>query len=199
MDISKLSAKLPASVMAELPLVMEKFSINTPLRLAHFLSQCAHESGDFKLTVENLNYSADALLKIFPKYFKSLNEANSYGRKPEMIASKIYGNRMGNGAEVTHDGWKYKGRGYIQLTGKDNYSLFDKVVTEDILSNPDLVSTKYPLASAGFWWNNNKMNLVADKGATDDVVTSVRKRVNGGTIGLDDTKAKFKIYYNLLK
>ena len=178
---------------------MDKFQINTPLRLAHFLAQCGHESGGFKAVNENLNYGAKGLMTTFKKYFPTEALAKQYERKPELIASKVYGGRMGNGAEPTKEGWKFKGRGYIQLTGKDNYKAFDAIVTENILENPDLVATKYPLLSAAWYWNSRKINATADLGATDDTVTKVTKLVNGGTIGLEDRKKHFKEYHDLLK
>ena len=175
-----------------------KFGITNPLRLAHFLSQCGHESGGFKAVNENLNYGAKGLLGTFPKYFNAATAAQ-YERKPEMIASKVYGGRMGNGPEATKDGYKFRGRGYIQLTGKDNYSAFDKFVDEDILGNPDLVATKYPLMSAAWFFNKNGLWSICDKGATTEVITAVTKRVNGGTIGLADRIKHFNEYYALLK
>ena len=172
--------------------------INSKLRKAHFLSQCAHESGNFTFLSENLNYSADGLLKIFPKYFdKAL--ALSYARNPQKIANRVYANRMGNGDEKSGDGWKFKGRGYIQLTGKNNYVAFGKAINEDIAANPDLVATKYPLLSAAWFWSSNSLNALADKGADDASVTAITKRVNGGTIGLPDRIKHFKEYYTLLK
>jgi len=183
---------LPAQVITELPSVMEKFSITNPLRLSHFLSQCAHESGNFKLLRENLNYSADGLLKIFPKYFKDKATAVAYERKPEKIANKVYASRMGNGDEASGDGWKFAGKGYIQLTGRSNYTEFSKFIGEDCVANPELVATKYPLSSAAFFFHKNGLWAICDKGATKDVVTSVTKRVNGGTHGLDDRIAKFE-------
>jgi putative chitinase len=186
------------SVIAQIPDTAAKFGITTPLRLAHFLSQCGHESGGFKAVSENLNYSADGLKKIFGKYFTgTLNE--SYARQPEKIANRVYSSRMGNGDEKSGDGFKFRGRGYIQLTGKSNYAAFDKTVSEDIIANPDLVATKYPLASAAFFFNNNNLWSICDKGADDATVTAVTKRVNGGTIGLADRLKHFKEYYNLLK
>jgi putative chitinase len=165
--------------------------------LAHFLAQCGHESGGFKATQENLNYSADGLKKIFPKYFPG-NIAESYARNPEKIASKVYGGRMGNGGEETKEGYKFRGRGYIQLTGKENYTSFAKSIGEDTVANPDLVATKYALASAGWFFSKNGLNAIADKGADDATVTAVTKRVNGGTIGLPDRIKHFKEYYHLL-
>ena len=197
MDINKLKGHVPDAVLSQIPDTMEKFQINTPLRLAHFLAQCGHESGGFKLTQENLNYSSDGLKKIFPKYFPN-NLSESYARQPEKIASRVYGSRMGNGDENTKEGYKFRGRGYIQLTGKDNYKSFSQAINEDCVSNPDLVATKYPLASAAWFFSKNGLNAIADKGATDDVVTAVTKRVNGGTIGLSERIKEFKTFYNLL-
>ena len=195
MDLKKLETKLPRTVIDQIPSVIEKFKIDTPLRLAHFLAQCAHESGDFKATIESLNYSAKGLLATFPKYFTA-ETAALYERKPEKIANIVYANRMGN--DNVADGWKYKGRGYIQLTGKSGYSAFDKIVPEDILSNPDLVASKYPLLSASWFWNSRDLNSIADKGATDLTVTQITKKVNGGTIGLPDRIAKFKLFNSLI-
>ena len=196
--LDKLKGHIPESVIAQIPDTAKKFNITTPLRLAHFLAQCGHESGGFKLVQENLNYSADGLKKIFPKYFPG-NLAESYARNPEKIASKVYGGRMGNGVESTKEGYKFRGRGFIQLTGKQNYSAFGKFIGEDTVSNPDLVATKYPLASAAFFFNSNKLWSICDKGADDATVTAVTKRVNGGVIGLSDRIKHFKEYYNLLK
>lgn len=199
MNIDKLKGHIPDAVLSQIPAVMEKFQINTPLRLCHFLSQCSHESGNFKLVTENLNYGPVALLRTFKKYFSTETKASEYARKPEKIANVVYANRMGNGAESSGDGFKYRGRGYIQLTGKTNYAAFDKVVEENIVDNPDLVATKYPLLSAAWFWNSRNLNKVADGGATDEVVTKVTKLVNGGTIGLDDRIKHFKEYHALLK
>lgn len=197
MNTSKLKGKIPDIVLDQLPTVMTKFELNTPLRLAHFLAQCGHESGGFKLTQENLNYSAQGLQGVFGKYFPG-NLEESYARQPQKIASRVYANRMGNGDENSGDGWKYRGRGYIQLTGKDNYKAFSASINEDCVANPDLVATKYPLASAAWFFHKNGIHKIADGGATDTVVTSVTKRVNGGTIGLPDRIKHFKEYYSLL-
>ncbi len=198
MNTDKLKGHIPDTVIAQIPDVAAKFGINTPLRLAHFLAQCGHESGGFKLVNENLNYSADGLKKIFPKYFAQAGLAESYARQPEKIASRVYGGRMGNGDESTKEGFKFRGRGYIQLTGKSNYTEFDKFVDDDILANPDLVATKYPLLSAAWFFHKNGLNAISDKGADDATVTAVTKRVNGGTIGLPDRIKHFKEYYSLL-
>lgn len=198
MNLDKLKGHVPDEVIAQIPGVQDKFAVNTPLRLAHFLAQCGHESGGFKFKSENLNYSAEILRKVFPKYFPDIVVAKQYERKPEAIASRVYGGRMGNGPEATKEGFKFKGRGYIQLTGKDNYKAFDATVDDDILANPDLVATKYPLLSAAWFWNSRKLNAIADQGATDEVVTKITKLVNGGTIGLADRIKHFKEYHKLL-
>lgn len=198
MNVDKLKGHIPDSVIAQIPLVSEKYGVNTALRLAHFLAQCGHESGGFKLSQENLNYSAAGLMGIFKKYFPSQALADAYARQPEKIANKVYGGRMGNGDEASGDGYKFRGRGYIQLTGKENYTSFDTTVDDDIVTTPDLVATKYQLASAAWFWNKNKLNEIADGGATDEVVTKITKRVNGGTIGLPDRIKHFKEYHTLL-
>ena len=195
--LDKLKGHLPDAVIAQIPDTAARFGITNVLRLAHFLSQCGHESGGFKAVNENLNYSADGLKKIFPKYFPG-NISESYARNPEKIANKVYSSRMGNGDEASGDGWKYKGAGYIQLTGKSNYAAFDKFVEDDILGNPSLVATKYPLASAAFFFQSNGLWSICDKGADDATITAVTKRVNGGTIGLADRIKHFKEYYSLL-
>ena len=198
MNLESLSKKIPSNVMDEIPFIMEKFGIDNPLKLSHFLSQCAHESGNFKFLNENLNYSADGLRKIFPKYFPTIEVANKYARQPEKIANKVYGGRMGNGDEASGDGYRFRGRGFIQLTGKDNYAAFDKFVDDDIIANPDLVTTKYPLTSAAFFFHKNKLWDICDKGHSHDVVVAVTKRVNGGTHGLSDRQEKFDLFHNTL-
>ena len=198
MNLEKLKGHIPDNVIAQIPGVMSKFEINTALRLAHFLAQCGHESGGFRLTKENLNYSAKGLMSIFKKYFPTEVLAKQYERKPEKIANKVYSSRMGNGDEASGDGAKFCGRGYIQLTGKDNYTAFGKSINEDIAANPTWVAEKYALLSAAWFFNKNKLHTMADGGATDAVVTSITKRVNGGTIGLLDRIKHFKEYYALL-
>ena len=197
LNLTGLKGHVPDAVIAQIPDTAAKFNITNNLRLAHFLSQCGHESGGFKAVSENLNYSADGLKKIFPKYFPgNLNE--SYARQPEKIASRVYSSRMGNGDEASKEGYKFRGRGYIQLTGKSNYTAFAKFIGEDTVANPDLVATKYPLASAAFFFDSNKLWAICDKGADDATVTAVTKRVNGGTIGLVDRIKHFKEYYAAL-
>ena len=198
LKLEKLKGHIPDAVIAMIPAVAQKFQIDSALRLAHFLAQCGHESGGFRLTKENLNYSAKGLNGIFKKYFPTLESALPYERKPEKIANKVYGGRMGNGPEASGDGAKFCGRGYIQLTGKDNYTAFGKSIGEDVCANPQVVAEKYALLSAAWFFNKNKLHTMADGGATDAVVTSITKRVNGGTIGLPDRIKHFKEYYHLL-
>ena len=199
LKIENLKGHIPDSVIAQIPETAAKFNITNNLRLAHFLAQCGHESGGFRAVQENLNYSAKGLATTFRKYFISEAAAGPYARNPQKIASKVYGGRMGNGPESTGDGYKFRGRGYIQLTGKDNYTRFAKFIGEDTVNNPDLVATKYPLASAAFFFDSNKLWAICDKGADAATVTAVTKRVNGGTIGLPDRIKHFKEYFALLK
>ena len=196
--LDALKGHVPQAVIDAIPDTAARFGITTPLRLAHFLAQCGHESGGFKATQENLNYSAKGLCGIFRKYFPSVTVALQYERKPEKIANRVYANRMGNGNEASGDGWKHRGRGYIQLTGKENYKAFDATVPEDILANPDLVATKYALASAAFFFKKNGLWAICDRGADMATVTAVTKRVNGGTIGLADRQKHFNEFYHLL-
>lgn len=164
----------------------------SPVRAAHFFAQTAHESGNFKAFSENLNYSADGLQKIFGKYFDAASAAKA-ARNPEKIANKVYANRMGNGNEASGDGWKYRGRGALQLTGKDNYKAFaDYLKKPEIMDNPDLVATEYSFESAIFFFEKNKLWAICDQGINDAAITSLTKRINGGTHGLDDRKEKTK-------
>lgn len=171
----------------------------TPERAAHFFAQTAHETGEYKLFSENLNYSADGLKKIFGKYFPdNLNE--SYARNPEKIANRVYGSRMGNGDEASGDGWKYRGRGALQLTGKSNYQSFSSYLKKpEIMTNPDLVANEFAFESAMFFFDNNKLWTICDQGVNDDTITRLTKRINGGTLGLDHRKALTLKYYGWLK
>ena len=198
LKLDKLKGHIPDAVIAQIPDTAAKFGINTPLRLAHFLAQCGHESGGFRAVQENLNYSAKGLNGIFRKYFPTEASAAAYARNPAKIAAKVYGGRMGNGAEATGEGYKFRGRGYIQLTGKDNYRAFGSAINEDMTAAPDKVATHYPLLSAAWFFSKNGLHKLADGGATDAVVTQITKRVNGGTIGLPDRIKHFKEYYSLL-
>lgn len=198
LNLEKLKGHIPDAVIAQIPETAAKFNITNNLRLAHFLAQCGHESGGFKAVSENLNYSADGLKKIFGKYFPgNLNE--SYARQPEKIAARVYASRMGNGDEASKEGFKFRGRGYLQTTGKSNYIQLGKFLGEDLVTNPDLVASKYPLASAAFFFESNKLWSICDKGSDDATVTALTKRINGGTIGLDHRLQEFKKFFNLLK
>ena len=173
----------------------------TSERASHFFAQTAHETGNFKAFSENLNYSADGLNKIFPKYFKNAGkDANAYARNPEKIANVVYSSRMGNGDEASGDGWKYRGRGALQLTGKSNYQAFaDYLKNPEIMTNPDLVATEFAFESAIFFFDRNKLWDICDKGVNDDTILAITKRINGGTHGLDDRKEKTKKYYGWVK
>ena len=175
-----------------------KFS---PVRAAHFFAQTAHETGGFKAFSENLNYSADGLNKIFPKYFKNAGrDANAFARNPEKIANVVYASRMGNGDIASGDGWKYRGRGALQLTGKANYEAFAKYLgNNEVLENPDLVATKYAFESAMFFFERNKLWAICDKGINDAAILELTKRINGGTHGLEDRKTKTYKYYEYVK
>lgn len=167
--------------------VCEKYEINTALRIAGFLSQCGHESGGFRYTVENFNYSAARLLMVFPHYFNA-DSAKNYEYKPEKIANRVYANRMGNEDEASGDGWQYRGRGLIQLTGKDSYAAFSMAADNNSLVEPDLLEQPELAAmSAGWYWSTRKINSLAD--AQD--VLGMTKRVNGGINGLDDRQMRY--------
>lgn len=171
----------------------DRFGISTPLRFVHFIAQIAHESGEFKSMEENLNYSADGLLRVFPKYFTK-ETAAQYARKPEKIANKVYANRMGNGDEASGDGWRFKGRGAIGTTGRDNYKAYadSEFCVGDLMGHPEwLAQSPGCYKSAMYFWWKNGLNQIAD---TDDVV-KVTKRVNGGTNGL----AQRQYYYRMAK
>jgi putative chitinase len=171
----------------------------TPVRAAHFFAQTAHETGGFKLFTENLNYSADGLQKIFGKYFPGTLE-ESYAKNPQKIANRVYASRMGNGDEKSGDGWKFRGRGALQLTGKDNYTAFAQYLQKpEILTTPDLVATTYSFESAMFFFDKNKLWSICDQGINDAAILALTKRINGGTHGLEDRNAKTKKYYEYVK
>lgn len=175
--------------------LLNKYGVNTPLRLSHFFAQTAHESG-LKPISENLNYSAEGLSKTFKKYFPTTALANAYAKQPQKIANRVYANRMGNGDEASGDGWKYRGRGFIQITGKDNYSRLSNDTDIDYLSAPDKLLTEVDaLVSALWYWSLIKANSYADK---DDIIT-ITKKINGGLNGIEDRKAKLAQYKNEFK
>jgi putative chitinase len=197
--LEALKGHIPDAVIAQIPDTAAKFGITNTLRLAHFLAQCGHESGGFKAVSENLNYSAKGLVGTFKKYFPTEVVAKPYERNPEKIASKVYGSRMGNGDEQSGEGYKFRGRGYLQTTGKENYRLLGQFLNVDLISNPDLVSTKYPLASAAFFFNSNGLWSICDKGISEDVIKALTKRINGGYHGLEDRINQFVKFFNILK
>lgn len=163
--------------------ILPEYEINTPQRVAAFLAQCAHESGGFVFLKENLNYKAPSLRKVFPKYFQDDATASAYANKPEKIANRVYANRMGNGDESSGDGWRYCGRGLIQLTGKDNYTFFAASLDIPVEEASEYLQTfEGAVQSACFFWEQNSLNKWADSG---DILT-LTKRINGGTIGLED-------------
>jgi putative chitinase len=168
----------------------------SPARAAHFFGQTAHETGGFKAFSENLSYGAKGLMGVFKKYFPDTATAAKYERKPEAIANRVYANRMGNGPESSGDGWKYRGRGALQLTGKDNYAAFAKYCNRpDVMTNPDLVATELAFESAMFFFERNKLWSICDQGVTDAAILSLTKKINGGTHGLEDRKNKTKTYH----
>lgn len=180
--------RTPPSKISGLILAMDAFRINTPLRQAAFLAQCAHESREFSVTEENLNYSAERLVVVFPKYFPDTEKASRYARNPRSIASLVYANRMGNGPESSGDGFKYRGRGYIQLTGHDNYMSYAAATATDALNAPDIVSDADGAAmSAAWFWSKNGLNELADR---EDMLT-ITRRVNGGLNGLQERMAYY--------
>lgn len=172
----------------------EDYEINTPMRLAHFLAQTAHESGGFRLTEENLNYSAQRLTEVFPKYFRNV-DASSYARKPEKIASRVYANRMGNGDEASGEGWKYRGRGLIQLTGKSNYTRFANFLDFSLDDVDEFMKTpEGALESAAWFWYENDLNQLADK----DDISAVTKKINGGTNGIEERRKYTKKFKEII-
>lgn len=188
-----------------------RFQINTPKRIAAFLAQTAHESGGYTMLEENLNYSADTMAVVWPNRFAELgpdkkpikengkNKPNKFAlalhRKPEMIANVVYSNRMGNGTIESGDGWKYRGRGLKQLTGKDNYTRCGKSLGIDLVEKPELLLTpQYAALSAGWFWDSNRLGDFADR---DDFV-GMTKKINGGTIGLADREARYKAVLSVL-
>lgn len=208
LSLGKLNGHISNAILLQITDIASKFGITTDLRLAHFLSQCSHESGGFKVVSENLNYRLNSLVSVFKHDFdvnrdRVISESEKAKAvklvgSPEKIANFVYANQNGNGNEASGDGWKFRGRGYIQLTGRENYKKFSTFIGEDCVLAPNLVATKYPLASAAFFFNNNKLWKVCDKGSGVSTVTLVTKRVNGGTNGLNDRIKQFNHYYGLL-
>ena len=194
--IEKLKGSIPATVYNQL--MRETLDNITPLRLAHFLAQCEHESGGFVRLTENLNYSASGLLATFGKRFNGVSE--TYARKPEKIANRAYADRLGNGNEASGDGWRFRGRSFIQLTGRDGYTRAGKDLKQDFINNPNLVATEYALKVALWFFTSQKIWIVCDTGATEQAVKEVTRRVNGEKcLGLDDRIKLFNKYWGILK
>lgn len=200
-NTTSLSAILPrckepgtwASLLVE---KLPKYGITSPEQIAMFIAQCGHESGEFNIMSENLNYSADRLMVVFPKYFKGI-DVNQYNRQPEKIANRVYGGRLGNGPEASGEGWKYRGSGLIQLTGKENFAKCSKYLFSDekvLLDNPDLVRTdkKTALLAALWYWDTRKLASISD-------ILAATKVINGGTHGLDDRTAKYNKALSVLR
>jgi putative chitinase len=195
--LNKLHNKIPIQVLNELGDVMKQFNITNSFRLTHFLAQVAHESGNFRFVRENLNYSTEGLLKVFPKYFDR-NTAPLYARKPEQIANIVYESRMGNGNRNTGDGWRFRGRGYIMITGKNNYKAFGDYIKVDLVKEPDLIASKYPLTSAAWFFEKRKLWEICDRGVDMATIRRVSILINGGTIGMADRISKTNVFNRLL-
>jgi putative chitinase len=193
----KLDNKIPVAPYQFLINSKNITNITSSIRLAHFMAQIAHESNNFIAVRENLRYSSQGLMRTFSRFFPTKQIADQYAMQPEKIANLVYANRMGNGNELTGDGFRFRGRGYIQLTGKNNYRNFSDYIEEDCIANPDLVATKYPLDSALWFFDKNKLWQLCDN-KTPEAVTLLTRRINGGTNGLADRQAKFKTFINLL-
>lgn len=193
-NTQKLTGHIPDKVLSKIPGIIE---INSDLRLCHFLSQCSHESQNFTRTFENLNYSSDGLRKTFPKYF-TYDESIEYQRKPQDIANRVYSGRMGNGNERSGDGWKYRGRGYIQLTGKESYVLASGYLGHDFTQEPDLIATLYPLESAAWFFTYKSIWKICDIGFDINTSKKITKLINGGSNGLPSRLQLFNKFYNLL-
>lgn len=164
------------------------YDINTPQRVAAFIAQCAHESGGFKFLKENLNYRAESLMRVWPRYFPNLDIAKQYAHNQEKIANRAYASRMGNGDEASGDGWKFCGRGLIQLTGRSNYQAFADSIETDIEDIPAYLATfEGAVQSACWFWENNNLNRWADQGD----ILNLTKKINGGTLGLADRQKHY--------
>lgn len=200
MDISKLQSIIPDEVYQHLldSIIQNTYEINTRLRMSHFVAQTMEESENYTRLSENLNYSADGLLKIFPSHFTQ-SDAQLYQHHPDKIANRAYGNRMGNGDEASGDGWKYRGSGYIMTTGKNNFTLESNKLKVDFVNNPDLLRThQYALMSAGDFWYSNGINKIADLGTSTDTITLITKKINNGINGLQQRISNFQKVYALI-
>jgi putative chitinase len=195
--LNKLHNKIPIQVLNELGDVMKQFGITNSFRLTHFLAQVAHESGNFRYTRENLNYSTEGLLKVFPKYFDK-NTAPLYARRPQAIANMVYNGRMGNKLK-SNDGWNFRGAGFLQLTGRTNFKAFSDFIGDPkIMDDPSLVATKYPLTSAAWFFEKRGLWAICDEGVDQNIVKKVTLKVNGGYNGIADRLSKTNVLFNIL-
>mgnify|MGYP006274233401 CR=1 FL=1 len=195
-DVTKRApADFQQAMIDSMSSTLEKYEIDSRLRMAHFLAQMMHESAEFSLNKENLNYSSNGLLKIFPKYFNA-SQAEQYARRPIDIASRVYANRMGNGPEDSREGWRYRGRGIIQLTGKDNYERYGNIIGVDLVSDPELACDPVvSLQVACEYWKQRNINEDAD----NDDIYAITKKINGGTIGINHRIELFNRLYEKLE
>jgi putative chitinase len=195
--LNKLHNKIPIQVLNELGDVMKQFGITNSFRLTHFLAQVAHESGNFRYTRENLNYSTEGLLKVFPKYFDK-NTAPLYARRPQAIANMVSNGRMGNKLK-SNDGWNFRGAGFLQLTGRTNFKAFSDFIGDPkIMDDPSLVATKYPLTSAAWFFEKRGLWAICDEGVDQNIVKKVTLKVNGGYNGIADRLSKTNVLFNIL-
>lgn len=197
--INKLNKFLPLEKLAQLPEVIDKFKIDNIYRLIHFISQTAHESGHFKFGEENLNYSVNNLMSIFGDYFPTSEKALEFAHNPEKIANHVYANRLGNGNEASGDGWLYRGRGDIQITGKYNYQKLKEFLSVDVVKDPDLISSKYSLSSAAFFFTQREIWPICDNGVSQKTIEIVTKKINPKEIGLLDRTNLCIEVYNIVK
>lgn len=203
MNLAKLKSQIPDIVLNELPSVMNRFEIKNLNRLSHFLGQCHHESNKFRVVTENLNYSAKGLMSIFNsskrKLFPTLDFAKNYARQPEKIANYVYANKGGNGNVDSGDGWKFRGRGYLQTTLKNQYIDLGSFLGVDLTQNPDLVATQYPLSSAAFYFWRNGLLKRCDNGTDRSTIISVTIGINKKMLHLEERITLTNFYYNLLQ
>lgn len=200
LDYSQLTF-IPSAIIQDLSLAMDKCAINTPLRAAHFLAQAKEESQDFTHKEENLHYSAARLKVMFPHLFPTDDVANHYAMQPEKTGNRIYSGKGGNGDEASGDGFKYRGRGWFELTEKNNYAQFGLFAGEDLTRNPDLVATKYCSLSAAWFFQKHGLNAIADQGGSDPAkaVQDITKIINGGLNGIAVRTANFNLIFPLIK
>jgi putative chitinase len=193
-SFTPLKGRIPDSIYTQLSDIPQLINV---FRISHFLGQCSHESTRFTRLTENLNYSAQGLLATFPRYFNSTT-ATEYARQPERIANRIYGSRMGNGPESSGDGWRHRGFGCLQVTGKENQQAFFRYIGLPTDSDPSLIATQYSLVSAAWFFSTNHLWDICDHGIDDTTITTLTKRINGGNLGLSERITETNRFYRLL-